>query len=297
MIRDTTSSRVLLGGLLAGTLGLAIFDARSAQAASALRPVRSFTAGVFGPMEAGVVHVSRPVVQALSDVGQTHALRAQVDSLRTANLRLAEQLRTSQQAAAAAGEQAGPAAVAREAAITVKPAHVIAVAADRGYDWTVAIDAGATDGVAPDNAVLDTAGLVGRVISVTPDTATVLLLIDPISSVGVRSATSGQIGTLTGTGDELCRLTMFDQHVTPAVGEELRTFGSRDARPYAAGIPVGKVVSVSPQADGATILVRPYTGVGDLDAVGVVVPADAGVAGASRITAAWPGPHERPGIC
>ena len=110
--------------------------------------------------------------------------------------------------------------------------------------------------------------------------------IDPISSVGVRSATSGQIGTLTGTGDELCRLIMFDQHLTPAVGEELRTLGSRDARPYAAGIPVGKVVSVTPQAAGATILVQPYAGVGDLDAVGVMVPAGAGGAG---LSAAGPG--------
>jgi len=275
LIRDTTSSRVLLGGLLAGTLGLAVFDAHSAQAASALRPVRSFTAGVFGPMESGVVRVARPVVQAVSDVGRTHELQAQVDSLRAENLRLAAQVRSSEQAVDATKEQAGPAAVAREAAITVRPAHVIAVDPDRGYEWTVAIDAGATQGVAQDSAVLDAAGLVGRVTTVTSDTATVLLLIDPISSVGVRSATSGQIGTLTGTGDELCRLIMFDQHLTPAVGEELRTLGSRDARPYAAGIPVGKVVSVTPQADGATILVRPYTDAGDLDAVGVMVPAGA----------------------
>jgi rod shape-determining protein MreC len=271
LIRDTTSSRVLLGGLLAATLGLAAFDARSAEAASVLHPVRVFTAGIFGPMESGVVQVTRPVVRAVSDVGATHALAARVDSLRAANLDLAEQLRSARQAAAAAGEQAGPAAVAREAAISVRPAHVIAVAPEPG-SWTVAIDTGTDQGVAPENAVLDRAGLVGRVTSVTADTATVLLLVDPISSVGVRSATTGQVGTLTGTGDELCRLVMFDQNVVPAVGEELRTFGSRDARPYAAGIPVGTVVAVKRQADGVTILVRPYTGLGSLDAVGVVVP-------------------------
>jgi cell shape-determining protein MreC len=69
--------------------------------------------------------------------------------------------------------------------------------------------------------------------------------------------------------------------MTPAVGEELRTFGSRDAQPYAAGIPVGKVVSVTPQPGGATVLVRPFSTFGNLDTVGVVVPDPAAGAGVS----------------
>jgi rod shape-determining protein MreC len=279
LIRDTTTSRVLLGALLVGTVGVAVVDSRSGGADSPLHPVRTFAARVFAPVESGVSQVTRPVVQAISGVGHSHAQQEQLEALRAENLRLSEQLRASQQTAAQSGDQAQLTAAARVAAISVHPAHVIAVAPDRGYSWTVAIDAGSADGVSPDSAVLDTAGLVGRVTSVTAHTATVLLLIDPISSVGVRSAASGQIGTLTGTGDELCRLTMFDQHMTPAVGEELRTFGSRDAQPYVAGIPVGKVVSVTPQPGGATVLVRPFSTFGNLDTVGVVVPDPAAGAG------------------
>jgi rod shape-determining protein MreC len=284
LIRDTTASRVVLGSLLAGTLGLAVADSRSdAGPDSPLHSVRAFAARVFGPAESGLVQVTRPVAQAISGMGRTHELQQQLDAARAENLRLSDQLRTAAQSSAVVGEQAGLAPVARAAAVTVRPTHVIAVAPDPGYSWTVAIDTGTQDGVATDTAVVDAAGLVGRVTAAAVDSATVLLLIDPISSVGVRSETSGQIGTLTGTGDDLCRLVMFDPHVTPAVGEELRTFGSRDARPYAAGIPVGRVVSVTPAPGGTTILVRPYTAVGNLDALGVVVPS---AGAATGITAA-----------
>jgi rod shape-determining protein MreC len=285
MIRDTTTTRALLATLLLTTVGAAVVDSRSSSADSPLAPVRTFAARVFGPVESGVVWVARPVAETVTGIGRAHSRQTRIDALAGQNARLAAQLATTQQQLAGNGARTALTEAARTAAVNVRPAHVIGVAPDRGYSWSVAIDLGSDDGVAPDTAVLDAAGLVGRVTSVTPHTATVVLLLDPISSVGVRSASSGQIGTLTGTGDDLCRLTMFDPRSIPAVGEDLRTFGSRDARPYTAGIPVGKVVSVTRRPDGATILVRPYTGFGDLDTVGVVVPPGTG---ASSVTAAGP---------
>jgi rod shape-determining protein MreC len=124
--------------------------------------------------------------------------------------------------------------------------------------------------------VLDGDGLVGRVKTVGPSTSTVLLAIDPESSVGVRLEGSMQVGFTTGQG--LARggdldLQLLDAQAGVERGDRLVTFGSQGDTPYVPGVPVGTVVSVSGQPGSQTrsAVVDPYVDFTALDLVGVVV--------------------------
>ena len=80
------------------------------------------------------------------------------------------------------------------------PAQVIAIGSAQTFSWTVTIDAGSSDGIRPDMTVINGDGLVGRVKTVGPTTSTVLLAVDPESSVGVRLEGSMEVGFTTGQG-------------------------------------------------------------------------------------------------
>jgi rod shape-determining protein MreC len=124
--------------------------------------------------------------------------------------------------------------------------------------------------------VLNGDGLVGRVKTSGPTTSTVLLAIDPESSVGVRLEGSMEVGFTTGQGvrdrGEL-DLRLLDGQSTVSAGDRLVSFGSQGDRPYVPGVPVGDVVSVqgTPGSQTRTASVRPYVDFTSLDLVGVVV--------------------------
>lgn len=266
-MRDTKSSRLLVGALLVAGLTLAAVDTRSQEKSSTLQPVRSVAATVFSPVQSALLLLARPVTGAAQDLSAGRDRTNRIAQLSADNLELAARLRAAQGSSADAATSTGLHSAAERVGTRVVMARVVAV--DAGAR-SLSVDAGRDDGIEANTAVLDTAGLVGRVSRVTARTATVLLLVDPISTVGVRSAVTGQIGTLQGTGGELSRLTLFDRNARVRVGENLVTFGSRDSRPYPAGIAVGQVVSVRDVPGGFEALVRPHARFGTLDAVGIV---------------------------
>ena len=273
MIGDTKGTRVVLGVLLATSFAAISVDSRSGDEHSPLHPVRAAAANVLAPLEAGVAVATRPVTGTLDAVAHARSADDRLAALGEENRRLRAALLA--RAGASVFSTAVPelTSAAAGAGQAVVPGRVIALAADRGYSWTVTLDVGSRDGVRADMTVLDAAGLVGRVVSVTPGTATVLLLADPLSAVGVRMTGTGEIGTLDGAADDLPRLTLFNRHATLARGDELVTFGSRGERPYVSGVGVGKVVDVTPRPGGLGLVatVRPYARLSALDVVGVVV--------------------------
>lgn len=274
MLRDTKSSRLALGALLVAGLTLAAVDSRAESDNETLAPVRSAAASVLGPAQSGLLFLARPVTGTAEDLSDARGRTDRIAQLAAQNLELAAALRGARFAAADTSSGIALAEAGRRIGMHVTMARVVAVdPAAR----SVSVNAGSLDGVDENTAVLDPAGLVGRVSRVTKHSATVLLLVDPLSTVGVRSAATGQLGTLQGTGDELCRLTLFDRNARVLPGEELVTFGSRDSRPYPAGVPVGTVESVREVPGGTEAMVRPHANFGTLDAVGVVGgPAKAG---------------------
>jgi rod shape-determining protein MreC len=273
VIRDTKGTRIVLGTLLVVAFAAVSVDSRSGDESSPLHPVRSVAASLLAPLEAGVAKVTSPVTGTVGAVRDAHGHADRLAELSAENARLRTELRALQGDAAVGARLVDLRKVAATVGQQVLPARVIALAAHGGYSWTISLDVGSDAGVTRDMTVLNADGLVGRVVSVTSGTATVLLAADPISSVGVRMTDSGEIGTLDGAGDDLPRLTLFDRHAKLKKGETLVTFGSRGERPFVAGVPVGEVVSVSPRPGGVgqVATVRPYAKFSALDTVGVVV--------------------------
>ena len=152
------------------------------------------------------------------------------------------------------------------------------IAAGGDYSDTVTINVGSGSGVTANETVLNGDGLVGTVVSVTPRTATVQLLTDAGTTVGVRMAGDGQIGALTGSaatlsGSAPLKLTLFNANATLKPGERLVTFGSVGGRPFVPGVPVGTVSSVTTQPGSLTptALVKPFADFTGLGVIGVVV--------------------------
>lgn len=123
--------------------------------------------------------------------------------------------------------------------------------------------------------VLNGEGLVGRVTTVGPSTATVLLANDPDFTVGTRMESSDELGFATGQGDRPLSVQLLNGKAKVKAGDRLVTFGSQSDKPFVPGVPVGEVVKVDPSGGDLTrtIYVRPYVGFTKLDIVGVVVQA------------------------
>ena len=96
--------------------------------------------------------------------------------------------------------------------------------------------------------VLNDDGLVGRVLRVTPTTATVLLIVDTESVVGGRVGIDMKVGFLRGRGGlgdhGRLDLELVDQTDAPTKGDTVVTWGSHDGAPYVSGVPIGRVTAV-----------------------------------------------------
>jgi rod shape-determining protein MreC len=123
--------------------------------------------------------------------------------------------------------------------------------------------------------VLNGDGLVGRVTTVGPNTATVLLANDPDFTVGTRMERTDELGFASGQGDRPLRVQLLNGKAKVKKGDRLVTFGSQADKPFVPGVPVGQVVRVDPSGGDLTrtIYVKPYVGFTKLDVVGVVVQA------------------------
>jgi rod shape-determining protein MreC len=154
---------------------------------------------------------------------------------------------------------------------TVLPARVVAYGPGSGFDWTVTLDVGSSDGVRTGETVTDGAGLVGRVLHADASSSVVLLAADPGSGVGARDSRNGEIGVSTGAGGSGLQFVPLRPHAQIEVGDSLET-GPSGATSYIAGLSVGVVTSVRTGADGTVrASVRPTASLTALDLVGVIV--------------------------
>jgi rod shape-determining protein MreC len=151
-------------------------------------------------------------------------------------------------------------------------ARVVARSTTAWYS-TVTIDAGSDDGIGLYNAVVNGAGLVGRVTRIEPGASQVTLITDQQSYVDAMVVPGGAQGIVAGsvTGD----LTMqyVDRNERVKVGQYVVTSG-RAGSVFVRGIPIGQVESVGLQEVELyqSISVRPFVDFRKLDIVQVVIP-------------------------
>lgn len=271
-MRDTRESRLLLVLLIAIAFALITVDLRGGDQ-SPLDGARSGAASVFGPVENGVASAVDPVGNAIGAVRESGERHDRVSRLEQENAALKQQLGSSDRNRSRARELDKLLKTAGAGGYGVKGAQVIAIGAAQGFSWTITIDAGSRDGLTKDMTVLNGDGLVGRITTVGPSTATVLLANDPDFTVGTRLEKSSELGFATGRGGGDLTVQLMNGKAKVKKGDRLVTFGSRADKPFVPGVPVGKVTKVNRHRGDLTrtVSVRPYVGFTKLDMVGVVV--------------------------
>jgi rod shape-determining protein MreC len=204
------SARLLVVGLVAASLAIITLDYRQGDAgplASMGRAAQTFMA----PMQKAVTSATRPVGEFFSGL-------AHLPSMARENQDLKEQVATLQ--TQVSGDVQRQTELQRLYELlglqtSLDPAAVPAVVIANGlsnFDYSITIDKGSNDGVKVGQPVVtgsaESPRLVGQVVSVTPISSDVQLLIDRNFNVAGGLATSGETGLVTGQGDQ--DLTMSD---------------------------------------------------------------------------------------
>ncbi|MCX4433843.1 MULTISPECIES: rod shape-determining protein MreC [Streptomyces] len=273
-MRDTRESRLLLVLLIAIAFALITVDIRGGQD-SPVQGARQAAATVFGPIENGVSSAVDPVGNAIAAVRDSDSRHDRIAQLEHDNTALKAKLGSDDRNRSRLNQLDKMLKTAGAGQYGIKGAEVIAIGAAQGFSWTVTIDVGSNDGIQRDMTVLNGDGLVGRVTTVGPDTATVLLANDPDFTVGTRMESSDELGFASGQGDRPLRVEMLNGKAKIKKGDRLVTFGSQADKPFVPGVPVGVVSRVDPSGGDLTrtIYVTPYVAFSKLDIVGVVVEA------------------------
>lgn len=271
-MRDTRESRLLLILLVAVAFALITVDIKGGET-SPLNGARKTAASVFGPVERGAAGAVDPIARTVRAIRDSGTQQQRLDQIGAENNELRQRLASSDTATGRTKQLDQLLRTAGTGGYTVKAAQVIAIGAAQGFSWTITIDAGSDDGLQRDMTVINGEGLVGRVTTVGPTTATVLLATDPGFTAGTRMEASGEIGFAAGQGASPMKVQLLNGKAQVKAGDRLVTFGSQSGRPFVPGVPVGKVVSVqaTPGELTKTVLVEPFVSFTRLDLVGVVV--------------------------
>lgn len=143
------------------------------------------------------------------------------------------------------------------------------------------LNRGRDAGLGPNMVVVTPDGVVGKVITVFPRSAQVLLITDPRSGVGAMTSDSRILGVLKGTDGTSCRLDYVPNEESVPVGSKLITSGQDQIFPK--GLPLGAVTSVRPGDFFQEVSVRPAARLTRLEYVLVLVRPAHSVAAQARV--------------
>lgn len=126
--------------------------------------------------------------------------------------------------------------------LTTVTAPIISRSPDNWWQQVV-LGRGSQDGIKAGFAVTGIGGLVGRVVEVTPNTSTVLLISNPNNNVGAMISRSRSMGILKGEGSRLATMQFFEKVPDVKPGDVVNT--SNVSRLFPAGLPIGVIKSVN----------------------------------------------------
>jgi rod shape-determining protein MreC len=143
-----------------------------------------------------------------------------------------------------------------------------------GWFESVIIDKGKDSGLQMNMPVVDAEGVVGRLVSVSPNYSKVLLIIDQNSSVDCLVQRSREKGIVKGLTAGLCKLDYVVKAGDVTVGDRVVTSGMD--RVFPKGLPVGEVVDVQDTAWEffRNVKVKPMVDFSKLEEVLVIMKED-----------------------
>ncbi len=268
--RRTGRSRFTLALLILTSLSLLTLDFRDSPIVST---ARRNVSSAFSPLRGVAESASAPFTNAWHGItgygdlkAENDALRAELETLRGDVVR--DEDATTQLAALL--EQLDIEWVGNIPTVT---ARVVAGPLSN-FSHAIEIDKGSDEGLKVGMPVINGAGLVGRLVQVTADHATVQLITDPDFAVGVRLVPDGAPGTArgTGSGEDLIVDTGLEADVKVKRGTTLTTSGA-DRSAFPGFIPVGTVRRSRPGGGGLTLdlVVRPLANTEKLAFVSVML--------------------------
>jgi rod shape-determining protein MreC len=251
-------SRLTIALLVLTSLALLTLDFRDAAVVESARRVAGT---VFSPLRGAAETVSEPFTNAWHGVTDYGDLKDENDDLRRRLDEAEGDAVQGEDAAQQLAELLEQQNLDWVGDIPTTAARVVS-GNPSNFSHTLDINKGSDDGIQAGMAVVNGAGLVGRVVLVTGNRSTVQLITDPDFAVGIKLLPSGVTGTARGQGEgeDLVVDTPLepDSENVPTRGTSLTTSGLEFSA-FPESIPVGKVRSVQEAGGGLGIemIVRP----------------------------------------
>ncbi len=268
-ISRPTGSRTRIVVLVLASVTLVVFGLRDVPI---VRDLREGVAAVISPVEGTVSAVTSPVRNAWHGITDYEDIKDENDRLHT-ELAEADAAEIGRSDAETQLEDLSASLNLPFAGDVPKVTARVVSGPRSNFSHAVEIDKGTDDGVVVGMPGATGGGLVGRVIQATGGSAQVELVTDPEFRVGVRLATTGDLGTARGQGrDEPLAV---DSSISPraevAPGTGMVTSGI-DRSAFPPGIPVGTVASVRQGSGGLALelVLEPLVDVDQLSYVTVL---------------------------
>ena len=227
---------ILFFGLIVFSFVLTTVDVRASGTGFAGN-LRDGVQAVASPIQEIASDITRPVVGFFDGLANLTQLRSDNEELQAQVAELQQQLDETEQLQAYVRELEELANLETPEGLDTVTARVFAVGPS-DFDLIRRIDRGTEDGVVEGMAVVDESGLIGRIVQpVNAKSATVRLIQDPLSRVGVIALATGEVGWVTGQGDGPLLLEMSRASEELQEGDLLVTGGGR----YPPNLPFGVV--------------------------------------------------------
>ncbi len=225
--------------------------------------LRTSLADAFVPILEGLSRPVATVNEAIATLDRIAALQAENTRLAEENSRLREWQAVARQLEAENRQLRALLGFVPRGAVRYIAGRVIA---DGGgaFARSLLLNAGAEDGVAKGQAVVTSAGLVGRIARVGRRSALVLLITDLNSRIPVMLESSRERAILAGDNSDRPRLIHLPPEARVAPGDRIVTSG------HAGAFPPGLAVGVVTAVDGREVRVRPLVEWNRLEIVRVV---------------------------
>ena len=265
-------SRLLIISFLVTALLLLTLDLRGVNIASG---VRGFSQTVLSPFERIANRIFSPVGSFFGNLKNLSSSNKQIAQLKEEVEKLKSQAAINEDVAGQLNQLRNVLDLASRAGYQVVSARVINKGVAAPFKETIKIDVGASSGIEKNMTVINGAGLVGVVKSVTNDSAIVLLMNDPTFKVGVRIASTQSVGVLSGEGGDNFIFQLLDPTGEIKVGDVLIARGSDGGRPFVPGVPVGIITSIisNPSAIVQSANVKASANLNSLGVISVVTAA------------------------
>lgn len=265
-------SRLLIISFLVTALLLLTLDLRGVNIASG---VRGFSQTVLSPFERIANRIFSPVGSFFGNLKNLSSSNKQIAQLKEEVEKLKSQAAINEDVAGQLNQLRNVLDLASRAGYQVVSARVINKGVAAPFKETIKIDVGASSGIEKNMTVINGAGLVGVVKSVSNDSAIVLLMNDPTFKVGVRIASTQSVGVLSGEGGDNFIFQLLDPTGEIKVGDILIARGSDGGRPFVPGVPVGIITSIitNPSAIVQSANVKALANLNSLGVISVVTAA------------------------